>query len=61
MKAVHNEQLPPWAAYHKALRKAHMARGHFFRYTFVATTKALKDRICHQAQKWNIRLCPLRC
>jgi hypothetical protein len=59
--AAGNEFLPPWEAYHRALNDAQAARGQLLREGFLSTAKSLRDRICRQARKWHIRLCPLRC
>ena len=56
-----NEFLPLWEAYHRALREAQTARGRFLRSMFSAAGSALRDRICRQARKWQIKLCPLCC
>ena len=56
-----NGPLPPWEAYHRALCRAQVTRGRFLRDGFLAIAKSLRDRICCQAQKWHIRLCPLCC
>lgn len=53
--------MPPWEVYQRALCKAQAARGQFLRNGFIALTKPLKNRICCQARKWHIRLCPLCC
>ena len=59
--AAGNEFLPPGEAYHRALNDAQSARGQFLRDGFLASAKSLRDRICRQARKWHIRLCPLCC
>jgi hypothetical protein len=56
-----NDRFLPWEAYHRARCDAQAARGRFLRDVFFAATKSLKDRICYQARKWDIRLCPLCC
>jgi hypothetical protein len=60
-RPTENDLLPPWEAYHRALTDAQTARGQFLRSGFVAATRSLKDRICCQARKWHIPLCPLCC
>lgn len=59
--AADNDFSPPWEAYHRAMKDAQAARERFLRNGSVATAKSLRDRICRQAQKWHIRLCPLCC
>jgi hypothetical protein len=59
--ASDNDFLPPWEAYHRALNGAQATRAEFLRDGFVATARSLRDRICRQARKWHIRLCPLCC
>ena len=56
-----NEIVPPWEGYHRAFRDAEFARAQFLRNGFLTARKSLKDRICWQARKWHIRLCPLCC
>jgi len=56
-----NGSLPPWEAYHRALYDAKVIRGRFLRNVLFATGKSLKDRICHHAREWDIRLCPPCC
>jgi hypothetical protein len=60
-RARDNDFLPPWEAYQKALSDAQAARGQFLRKGLLETTKSVKDRICWQARKWHIQLCPLCC
>jgi hypothetical protein len=59
--AAGNDFLPPWEGYHRALSDAQATRGQFLRKGFRAATKSLRDRICRQARKWHVRLCPLCC
>lgn len=56
-----NNFVPPWEAYHRVSYEAQAARAQFLRDGFFATAKSLRDRICRQARKWHIRLCPLCC
>jgi hypothetical protein len=56
-----NNRLPPWEAYQRALNDAQTARGLFLRDGFFAITNSLKEGICSQLRKWDLRLCPLCC
>jgi len=58
--ALH-DTVPPWEAYHRAMCDARAARGQLLRTLFLAAVKSLKARVCSQAHKWDIRLCPLCC
>ena len=51
----------PWAAYQRALSDAQAARGQFLRNGLLVGMKSLRDRICCQARRWHIQLCPLCC
>ena len=56
-----NDLSSPWAAYQRALSNAQDARGQFLRNGLHEGMKSLKDRICCQARRWHIQLCPLCC
>lgn len=56
-----NDIVPPWEGYHRAFRDAQLARAQFLRNGLFTARRSLKDRICWQARKWHIRLCPLCC
>jgi hypothetical protein len=60
-RSMCNVCLLPWKAYHTVLCDAQVARAHFLLKGFFATARFLKNRICYQAQEWNIRFCPLCC
>ena len=59
MRSARPNDVSPREEYERALSDAHAARGQFLREGFLLTTRSLKDRICYNAQRWHIRLCPL--
>ena len=56
-----NDFVSPWEEYHRVLNDAEVARAEFLRNGFLTARKLLKDRICYQARKCHLRLCPLCC
>lgn len=56
---VHKGSASTFPAGDKALCDARIARCRFLRKAFVAATTSLKDLMCQQARKWDIRICPL--